>query len=129
MAYTPEELHAHMERLEEKVEHLNESEKETDMNDIAGLLALMQSNKGMDLPGLMALCKEKGYHNSFGGEGSFLFIFLLFFLFAGGGWGNIPSGHKTSGRRPEKDKGKRRSRNDLRLYGSSGASHIHRYEG
>ena len=49
----------------------------------------MQSNKGMDLPGLMALCKEKGYHNSFGGEGSFLFIFLLFFLFAGGGWGNI----------------------------------------
>lgn len=89
MAYTPEELHAHMERLEEKVEHLNESAKETDMNDIAGLLALMQNNKGMDLPGLLALCKDKGYHNSFGGEGSFLFIFLLFFLFAGGGWGNL----------------------------------------
>lgn len=92
MAYTPEELHAHMERLEDKVDDLNTlnaSHKETGMNDIAGLLALMNSNKGMDLPGLMALCKERGYNTSFGGEGSFLFIFLLFFLFAGGGWGNI----------------------------------------
>jgi len=89
MAYTPEELHAHMERLEDKVDDLKTSEKENGMNDIAGLLALMQNNRGMDLPGLMALCKDKGYHNSFGGEGSFLFIFLLFFLFAGGGWGNI----------------------------------------
>lgn len=89
MAYTPEELHAQMERLEEKMENLNTSEKENGMNDIAGLLALMNQNKNMDLPGLLALCKERGYHNSFGGEGSFLFIFLLFFLFAGGGWGNI----------------------------------------
>lgn len=89
MAYTPEELHAHMERLEDKVDDLKTSEKENGMNDIAGLLALMQNNRGMDLPGLLALCKERGYHNSFGGEGSFLFIFLLFFLFAGGGWGNI----------------------------------------
>lgn len=39
------------------------------MGDIAGLLALMQGNKGMDLPGLLALCKEKGYDRGWGGEG------------------------------------------------------------
>lgn len=59
------------------------------MDQIAGLLALMQNNKGMDLPGLLALCKEKGYNNSWGGEGMFMFVFLILFLFAGGGWGNL----------------------------------------
>ena len=41
MAYTPEELHEHMERLEDKVDDLKTSEKENGMNDIAGLLVLM----------------------------------------------------------------------------------------
>lgn len=59
------------------------------MNDIAGLLALMQGNKNMDLPGLMALCRERGYDRTFGGEGMFMFVFLLLFLFAGGGWNNL----------------------------------------
>ena len=59
------------------------------MGDIAGLLALMQGNKGMDLPGLLALCKEKGYDRGWGGEGMFLFVFLILFLFAGGGWNNL----------------------------------------
>lgn len=62
------------------------------MNDIAGLLALMQGNKGMDLPGLLALCKEKGYDRAWGGEGMFMFVFLILFLFAGGGWGNLNRG-------------------------------------
>ena len=59
------------------------------MGDIAGLLALMQGNKGMDLPGLMALCKDKGYDRAFGGEGMFMFVFLILFLFAGGGWNGL----------------------------------------
>lgn len=67
-----------------------ETEKEEcAMGDLAGLLALMQNNKGMDLPGLLALCKEKGYHNGFGGEGMFMFVFLILFLFAGGGWNGL----------------------------------------
>lgn len=86
MAYTPEELHDHMERLEDKIEHINE-EQEHGMNDIAGLMALINSNKHMDLPGLMALCKDKGYDRGWGHDGSFLFIFLLFFLMGNGGWG------------------------------------------
>lgn len=64
-------------------------EKDCNMNDIAGLLALMQGNKNMDLPGLIALCRDRGYDRAFGNEGSFLFVFLLLFLFAGGGWGNL----------------------------------------
>lgn len=63
--------------------------KENKMNDIAGLLALMQGNKGMDLPGLLALCKEKGYDRGWGGDGMFMFVFLILFLFAGGGWNNL----------------------------------------
>lgn len=69
--------------------HENTEEKENNMNDIAGLLALMQGNKGMDLPGLLALCKDKGYDRAWGGEGMFMFVFLLLFLFAGGGWNNL----------------------------------------
>ena len=56
-------------------------------DNIAGLLALMQGNRGMDLPGLLALCKEKGYDRSFGNE--FLFVFLLLALFANGGFGGF----------------------------------------
>ena len=49
----------------------------------------MQGNKGMDLPGLLALCKEKGYDRGWGGEGMFLFVFLILFLFAGNGWNGL----------------------------------------
>lgn len=66
------------------------------MGDIAGLLALMQGNKGMDLPGLLALCKEKGYDRGWGGEGMFLFVFLILFLFAGGGWSNLGRGNQEA---------------------------------
>jgi hypothetical protein len=59
--------------------------RSSNMNDIAGLLALMQSNKGMDLPGLLALCQERGYGDAWGNN--FMFIFLLFFLMGNGGWG------------------------------------------
>lgn len=67
----------------------DDDDKDSNMNDIAGLLALMQGNKNMDLPGLMALCRERGYDRTFGGEGMFMFVFLLLFLFAGGGWNNL----------------------------------------
>jgi len=65
------------------------------MGDIAGLLALMQGNKGMDLPGLMALAREKGYDKNGGGEGMFIFVFLLLFLFAGGGWNGLNRGQQA----------------------------------
>lgn len=60
------------------------------MNDIAGLMALMQNNKGMDLPGILALCQQKGYGREGGGwgDGMGLLVILLFFLmFNNGGWG------------------------------------------
>lgn len=76
--------------VEEAVEdHLENKEEDKTMNNIAGLLALMQNNKNMDIPGLLALCKEKGYNQGWGGEGMFMFVFLILFLFAGGGWGNL----------------------------------------
>lgn len=88
MAYTPEELHDHLERLEDKVEDIS-TEKENGMDNIAGLLALMQNNKNMGLPGLIALCREKGYDRAWNNEGSFMFVFLLLFLMGNGGaWGN-----------------------------------------
>lgn len=80
-----EEIARSIDRLEDTIS----DKKENSMNDIAGLLALMQNNKNMDLPGMLALCKDKGYDRSFGGEGLFLFVFLLLFLFNGGGWGNL----------------------------------------
>lgn len=62
-------------------------------NDIAGLLALMQNNKNMDLPGLLALCKDKGYGNgNFGGE--WIWAFLLLVLFMNGGWGGMNGRNK-----------------------------------
>ena len=82
-----------LEHLGRQVDELSDAIKDNtkgdSMNDIAGLLALMQGNKGMDFPGLLALCKEKGYDRSFGGEGMFMFVFLILFLFAGGGWNGI----------------------------------------
>lgn len=81
-----EEISRSIDRLEDAIS----DKKETTMGtDIAGLLALMQGNKGMDLPGLLALCKDKGYDRSFGGEGMFMLVFLLLFLFAGGGWNGL----------------------------------------
>ena len=93
MPYDINEVGHAVEHLSRKVADLKETaeeaveNKESSMNDIAGLLALMQGNKGMDLPGLLALCKEKGYDTSFGN--SFMFVFLLFFLLVGGGWNSL----------------------------------------
>lgn len=68
----------------------NLNKKDCDMGnvgDIAGLMSLMQNNKGMDLPGLLALCKDKGYDKGWGGEFMFIFVFLILFMWGGGGWG------------------------------------------
>ena len=89
MAYDMESIGHSIDKLEDTISDAVISKthhRSTDMNDIAGLLALMQSNKGMDLPGLLALCKENGYGDGMWGN-NFLFIFLLFFLMGNGGWG------------------------------------------
>ena len=88
MGYDPSDLARQMDRLEDKVDD-NLNKENSTMGDIAGLLALMQGNKGMDLPGLLALCKDKGHDRGWGGEGMFMFVFLLLFLFSRGGWGNL----------------------------------------
>jgi len=99
MAYEAENVGRSVENLAEKMADLtttvNETVKDKDMGDIAGLLALMQGNKGMDLPGLMALAREKGYDKNWGGEGMFIFVFLLLFLFAGGGWNGLNRGQQA----------------------------------
>lgn len=95
--YSAQEMQRSVERLSDKVEELTEAaednikdnKEDSGMNNIAGLLALMQNNRGMDIPGLLALCKEKGYHNGWGNDGMFMFVFLILFLFAGGGWNNL----------------------------------------
>ena len=60
-------------------------ERDSSMNDIAGLMALMQGNMTKDLPGMLALCKERGYDGQ-----QWWWIIILLFLFGGGnlGWGN-----------------------------------------
>lgn len=89
MAYDMESIGHSIDKLEDTIsdavisKHNNRS---TNMNDIAGLLALMQNNKGMDLPGLLALCRDNGYGEGMWGN-NFMFIFLLFFLMGNGGWG------------------------------------------
>lgn len=89
MTYEIGHIAKSMDKLETSVsEAVNSLKGENSMNDIAGLLALMQGNKNMDLPGLLALCREKGYDRGFMNDGSFLFVFLLFFLMGNGGWGN-----------------------------------------
>ena len=61
MTYDLEHLGRQVDKLSDAIEENTSEKGENSMNDIAGLLALMQGNKGMDLPGLLALCKEKGY--------------------------------------------------------------------
>lgn len=94
---TPPEIeainHAHdkimdvVDKIEENQE-MKEKESST-MDNMAGLLALMQGNRNMDLPALLALCKDKGYDRGWGGEGMFMFVFLMLFLLGNGGWGNL----------------------------------------
>jgi hypothetical protein len=84
-----EHLGRQVDKLSDAIEENTDEKGENNMNDIAGLLALMQGNKGMDLPGLLALCKEKGYDRGWGGKGMFLFVFLILFLFAGNGWNGL----------------------------------------
>lgn len=101
MGHAVEHLAHKIEKLSDSAKTLAEDceeEKENNgMGDIAGLLALMQGNKGMDLPGLLALCKERGYDKGWaGGEGMFLFVFLILFLFAGGGWNNVGRGNQEA---------------------------------
>lgn len=103
MGYDIDGVGKSVEHLAHKVSNLTEAvtdnvkeDKESNMGDIAGLLALMQGNKGMDLPGLLALCKERGFDKGWGGEGMFLFVFLILFLFAGGGWNNLGRGNQEA---------------------------------
>lgn len=77
-------------------ESTHNENKDEEMGDIAGLLALMQNNRGMDIPGLLALCKEKGYDRGWGSDsGMFMFVFLILFLFAGGGWNGLNRGQQA----------------------------------
>ena len=89
MEYAIKSMVKSLDKLEDSLTSTTEQMKGAHMsntNDIAGLLALMQNNRGMDLPGLLALCKDKGYDREYGND--FMFIFLLFFLMGNGGWGN-----------------------------------------
>ena len=81
---------------EEKEVSANHEEKENNMNDIAGLLALMQNNKNMDIPGLLALCRDRGYDRSFSNNGEFMTIFLLLFLLGNGGWGGLNASQRAA---------------------------------
>lgn len=89
MAYDMDSIGHSIDKLEDTISDAvisKSKHRSTNMNDIAGLLALMQNNRNMDLPGLLALCQEKGYDGMWGNN--FMFIFLLFFLMGNGGWGN-----------------------------------------
>lgn len=89
MAYDMESIGHSIDKLEDTISDAvisKSNHRSTNMNDFAGLLALMQNNRNMDLPGLLALCQEKGYDSMWGNN--FMFIFLLFFLMGNGGWGN-----------------------------------------
>lgn len=54
MPYDLEHLGRQVDKLSDAIEENTNEKRENSMNDIAGLLALMQGNKGMDLPGLLA---------------------------------------------------------------------------
>lgn len=89
MAYDMDSIGHSIDKLEDTISDAVISKthcRSSNMNDFAGLLALMQNNKGMDLPGLLALCQDRGYGDMWGNN--FMFIFLLFFLMGNGGWGN-----------------------------------------
>lgn len=65
MGYDIEGVGRSVEHLAHKVSSLTDAvtdnvkeDKESTMGDIAGLLALMQGNKGMDLPGLLWLASK-----------------------------------------------------------------------
>lgn len=92
MGYEMDHISKSIDKLEDTIsDAMNDhhSSKESSMNNLAGLLALIQGNRNMDIPGLLALCKERGYDNGWGGEGMFMFVFLLLFLFAGNGWNGL----------------------------------------
>lgn len=55
MPYDLEHLGRQVDELSDAIKENTKEEKGESMNDIAGLLALMQGNKGMDLPGLLAV--------------------------------------------------------------------------
>lgn len=83
-----EDLHEH---------HAKQSKEYTmDNNGIAGLMALMNSNKNMDLPGLIALCRDRGYDRSFSNNGDFMTVILLLFLLGNGGWGGLNAGQRAA---------------------------------
>lgn len=89
MAYDMDSIGHSIDKLEDTISDAvisKSNHRSTNMNDIAGLLALMQNNRNMDVPGLLALCKEKGYDTGWGNN--FMFVFFLLFLVGNGGWGN-----------------------------------------
>lgn len=96
--YTPEGMGKALHDIKEAVEEISENteEKESHMDNIAGLLALMQNNKNMDLPGLLALCRERGCDRSFSNNGEFMTIFLLLFLLGNGGWGGLNAANRAA---------------------------------
>lgn len=87
-----------VDKLTDTVEEMTEkfSKESTMNNDIAGLLALMQNNKNLDLPGLLALCRDRGYDRSFSNNGEFMTFVLLMFLFGNGGWGGLNSANRAA---------------------------------
>ena len=90
MKYDREQLGRQGDKLSDTIDDSTGEKGENRNHDIAKRLAIMQGNKGMDLPGLLALCKEKGYDRGWGGgEGMFLVVFLILFLFAGNGWNGL----------------------------------------
>lgn len=99
-SYTPEEAMAcTLNKIHEGVEDINEhieNKENSNMNDIAGLLALMQGNRNLDLPGMLALCRDRGYDRSFNNNGEFMTIFLLLFLLGNGGWNGIGAANRAA---------------------------------
>lgn len=101
MNYSPEELNRKLDNIEGKVEELVEEEMEEHCDkhhkdstynikgnnmDIAGLLALMQNNKGLSLADIKAATEKEG---GFAGGGLGIVVLLLFFLMMNnGGFGN-----------------------------------------
>lgn len=55
MTYDLEHLGRQVDKLSDAIEENTNEKGENNMNDIAGLLALMQGNKGMDLPARAAM--------------------------------------------------------------------------
>lgn len=97
--YVPEEMACTLNKINDGVEDINkhiDNKEKCNMNDIAGLLALMQNNRGTDLPGMLALCRDRGYDSAFGNEGGFLTIFLLLFLLGNGGWGGLNAANRAA---------------------------------